>query len=232
MQRLSSESQNVKNTTWLRKRWDWLARYYDHTHLRPEWRQRLCEQARGLTLEVGAGTGLNLPYYPADLELVVTDLSGGMLARARARAAQLKLRPTILEMDLQHLDFPDGLFDTVIATCVFCTVPDPVRGLAEVRRVCKPGGRILLLEHVRSGQPMIGRLMDLANPVLRSLTGTNINRETLDNIRTAGMDIVSVQPVWRDIMLEIHASPNKPVKASVPHATQKSRSRAPSSGSR
>lgn len=109
-------------------------------------------------------------------------------------------------MDIQRLAFADASFDTVTATCVFCTVPDPVQGLREVRRVCRPGGQILLLEHVRSAGPIAGPLMDALTPLTRRLTGTNVNRRTVENVRKAGLKVVSVTPLWRDIVLEIHAT--------------------------
>lgn len=196
-----------QRTEWLQKRWDWLAKFYDRTHLRPEWRAKICGRATGETLEVGAGTGLNLPYYPPDAHLTLVDLSPRMLESARRRASELDRQVAIEQMDIQHLGFQDGSFDTVIATCVFCTVPDPVQGLQEVRRVCRPDGQILLLEHVRSCGPVLGPLMDTLNPLTRRLTGTNINRRTVDNVRAAGLRVLSVTPLWRDVVLEIHAAP-------------------------
>ncbi|MGE5623716.1 MAG: class I SAM-dependent methyltransferase [Methanocella sp.] len=190
---------------WLRRRWDWLARFYDMTHLKPEWRERLCREARGKTLEVGAGTGLNLPYYPPEVDLTLVDLSGGMLERARKRAETLGRPVAIHQVDIERLDFPDESFDTVVATCVFCTVPNPVQGLREVRRVCRRDGQVLLLEHVRSMGTILGPVMDALNPVLRSLNGTNINRRTVENVKASGLKIVSITPLWRDILLEIKA---------------------------
>ncbi len=191
---------------WLRRRWDWLSRFYDLAHLRPEWRRRLCERVRGDTLEVGAGTGSNLEFYPAEAALTLVDLSGGMLERARRKAERFGRAAAFRQMDIQHLDFPDETFDTVVATCVFCTVPDPVQGLREVRRVCRTGGQVLLLEHVRSSSPLLGPVMDAVNPLFRALAGSNINRRTVAHVQASGLRIISVTNLWRDIVLEIEAT--------------------------
>jgi ubiquinone/menaquinone biosynthesis C-methylase UbiE len=105
------------------------------------------------------------------------------------------------QADVERLPFVDASFDTVTATCVFCSVEHPVRGLEEVRRVTKPSGQVLLLEHVRPRNPLLGRLSDLLSPLTRRF-GPEINRRTEENIRKAGLDIVSVRRdgVWREIV--------------------------------
>lgn len=140
-------------------------------------------------LEVGVGTGLNFSYYPPHAHITAIDLSDKMLERARRRAARLGTTVELLQMDAQALAFPDESFDEVIATFVFCSVPDPVLGLSELRRVCKPDGKVILLEHMRPESPWLGRLFDLLNPIAVRLTGANINRQTVENIRQAGLKI-------------------------------------------
>jgi len=105
------------------------------------------------------------------------------------------------------MDFADGIFDTVVATCVFCSVPDPVKGLQEVRRVCKPEGRVILLEHVRSENTVLGKIMDILNPVALYVIGSNINRRTVKNIELAGIQIKRTQNVMGKIVKLIVASP-------------------------
>ncbi|HYG58070.1 MAG TPA: class I SAM-dependent methyltransferase, partial [Symbiobacteriaceae bacterium] len=158
-------------------------------------------------LEIGVGTGKNLHLYdPAvTAELVGIDFSPAMLAKAEGKPCRVP--HTLLEMDAQHMAFPDASFDTVLATCVFCTVPDPVQGLKEARRVCKPGGRILLLEHMRVDRPVIGPLMDLVDPLVVWLIGTHINRRTLENVKLAGMKILQTENVHGDLMKLIIAEP-------------------------
>ncbi len=136
-------------------------------------------------LEVGVGTGMNIPLYPEGVKVTAIDLSPRMLARARRRVP-VDAPVELMEADVQRLPFPDGSFDTVVATFVFCSVPDPLLGLGELRRVLVPGGQLLLMEHVLSTRPVLRRIMQLINPVVRPMMGANIDRETVENIRRAG----------------------------------------------
>ncbi|MFZ1057744.1 MAG: class I SAM-dependent methyltransferase [Candidatus Rokuibacteriota bacterium] len=153
--------------------------------------------AKGRVLEVGAGTGKNLPYYPERALVVASDLSPGMLARAVEKAGDRSRAVRFVVTDAEDLAFRDGSFDTVLATCVFCTVPDPVRGLREARRVLKEGGEVVLLEHMRP-QGFLGRLFDLLDPIASRVMGPHINRRTLDNIRRAGLVVVEERHVFSD----------------------------------
>ena len=126
------------------------------------WRRRLPDRIKGSTvLEVGVGTGKNFAYYPDNVHMTGIDLSPRMLERARKRANKSKIKVDLHEMDVQHLNFSDHLFDTIFATFVFCSVPDPVLGLRELKQVCKPDGRLLLLEHMRPGNSALGFLFGL-----------------------------------------------------------------------
>lgn len=116
-------------------------------------------------MEVGVGTGKNIPYYPPDVKITAIDFSPKMLQRARKRSIKLGSSVELLEMDIQDLAFPNGHFDTVFATFVFCSVTDPVKGLKELKRACKPDGKLILLEHMRPGNPILGFLFDMLNPV-------------------------------------------------------------------
>ena len=172
------------------------------------WRPRILNRIRGnRILEVGAGTGKNLPYYPDGLTVDAIDISPRMLERARKRAAGLNLSVTFQEMDVQRLDFPDQFFDTIFATFVFCSVPDPVKGLRELYRVCKPEGRLLLLEHMRPGNPLLGFLFDRLNPMVVRMMGANINRRTMENIQYAGWRIQSEERLLSNIVRLIEAEP-------------------------
>ena len=108
-------------------------------------------------------------------------------------------------MDAQRLAFPDKAFDSAAATFVFCSVPDAVAGLREVRRVLKPGGRFVLLEHVRLGNRLLGRLMDLLNPPWLRLSGDNINRDTVANVQRAGFQVVAVDGFFGGLVKLIEA---------------------------
>lgn len=158
----------------------------------------------GNVLEVGIGTGANMPYYLRGIQVTGIDLSSGMLAQARERAERDGVAVRLGEMDAQDLRFPQATFDSAVSTCVFCSVPDPVRGLREVYRVLKPSGRLIMLEHVR-GPGLLGPLFDLVNPLVVRVSGANINRRTVENVRLAGFAIESVESRFAGIMKVIVA---------------------------
>jgi ubiquinone/menaquinone biosynthesis C-methylase UbiE len=197
----------------VRKRFDRIAWIYDFMESPMEilsvsaWRSELLSNVRGKVLEVGVGTGKNLPYYPEGIELTGIDISLKMLERAKQRADTLKIKAELLLMDIEKMTFPDRYFDTIVSTFVFCSVPDPIQGLREVKRVLKDDGVALFLEHVRSENWFLGKMMDIFNPMVRSLIGPNINRSTVENIRKAGLNIISVENMGRSkIMKRIKAT--------------------------
>jgi ubiquinone/menaquinone biosynthesis C-methylase UbiE len=158
------------------------------------WRERLWSQVDGnRVLEVGVGTGKNISHYPRGVQVTAVDLSDKMLERARRRVQELDIKVDLCLMDAQRLGFPDAAFDAAVATFVFCSVPDPVLGLQELGRAVRPGGQILLLEHVRVNKPVIGKLMDLLDPFVVRLMGPHINRRTVENVKKAGLEIEQVE---------------------------------------
>lgn len=192
--------------TQTQKRYDRIAKYYDWLEslmekgLMEKWRQNVWQLAKGKILEVGVGTGRNIPFYPEHCQIIAIDFSQKMLERAAKKATLLHKQVDLRFMDVQNLQFADHTFDTIITTCVFCSVPDPIAGLKEIRRVCKPHGQIIMLEHVRSEKPLIGRLMDLFNPIVVRMIGANINRNTVANLRNAGIKVEYEQNLMSDIV--------------------------------
>ena len=182
-----------------RRRYQRNARFYDLMEGSMEkrhgpWREQLWPIVEGpKALEVGVGTGKNIPYYPDGLEITAIDLTPGMLDRAKVRAQELGKSVHLNLGDVQVLDFADQTFDAVVATFVFCSVPNPILGFQEIRRVLKPGGMLFLLEHMRSEQPAIGKIMDVLNPMVVHMMGANINRRTVENVRQAGLEIIEIK---------------------------------------
>lgn len=171
------------------------------------WRARLRGRILGKqVLEAGVGTGLNFPFYPRGVKATAIDVSPKMLDRAERRAEKLGIEVDIRLMDVQDLAFPDRTFDTVFATFVFCSVPDPVAGLREMLRVCRPGGRLLLLEHMRPGS-RLGRIFDRLNPITSRLMGEEINRRTVQSVAEAGWRITGEDHLSLDIVRWIEARP-------------------------
>ncbi|GAA5520266.1 class I SAM-dependent methyltransferase [Aliifodinibius salicampi] len=158
------------------------------------WRKELWEKITGpQVLEIGVGTGKNIPYYPEGIELTGIDLSPGMLKRAKELLAdRQKNRTTLKEMDAQQMDFSDNIFDEVVATFVFCSVPDPILGLKEALRVTKPGGKLHLLEHMRADHSALAFIMDKLDSPIHFLSGVHIARRTVSNVKKAGWDIKNV----------------------------------------
>lgn len=183
-----------------RARYQRLALLYDWIEWLPEkqyrlWRKKLWSLVGGQRiLEVGVGTGRNIPYWPAASHARVTaiDLTPGMLAVAHRQANRLHLDADLRLGDVQALDFEDASFDTAVATCVFCSVPDPLLGLSELARVVRPGGQVLLLEHVRPDGRVLGALVDCLNPVLVRVLGANMNRRTVETVRQSALITTNV----------------------------------------
>lgn len=188
----------TKATEAVRKRYDRLAPIFGFIERRggsrlKEWRRLLWSKVQGTNiLEVGVGTGANFPYYPDGVHVTAIDFSKKMLERARQNVNGKGSMINLEEMDVQQLRFADNSFDTVIASLVFCSVPNPVRGLAELKRVCKPGGKVVLLEHVLSSHRLLGALMNFITPAVFWLLGDNLNRRTPETVAASGLVVESI----------------------------------------
>jgi ubiquinone/menaquinone biosynthesis C-methylase UbiE len=203
---MTNYNQKVKNTyrvnrnSLTKRRYDRWAKIFnlmdsgnDQNTRFGRWRSILWSKAEGdVILEVGVGTGASLPYYPAGTSITAVDFSANMLKFAREKAAKLHKTVALEEMDVQSLKFSDNTFDSVVASLVFCSVPEPMQGLSEIHRVLKPGGKIVLLEHVISSGRVSGAIMNLLNPLVLWTSGDNINRHTVENITASGLIIEKV----------------------------------------
>ncbi len=154
-----------------------------------EHRAWACSQATGDTLEVAIGTGLNLPHYPADVHLTGLDLSPEMLDLARSRAAELARSVELKEGDAQELPFPDSCFDTVVCTYSLCNVPDETRTISEIKRVLKPVGRLILVDHIRSSVKLIFWFQRLVEAVTSRTEGEYMTRRPLIQVEASGFEI-------------------------------------------
>jgi ubiquinone/menaquinone biosynthesis C-methylase UbiE len=152
-------------------------------------REWVCSRAQGEVLELAAGTARNLPFYPEGVSLTAVELSPEMVAIARERQERLS-RPLDLRVgDVQDLEFPDESFDTVVCTLGLCTIPDPRRALAEAHRVLRPGGRLLLLEHVRSPSAPVRAVQRMLDPLAVRFAADHLVREPLEHVEAEGFEI-------------------------------------------
>jgi ubiquinone/menaquinone biosynthesis C-methylase UbiE len=157
-----------------------------------ELRKSLLAEATGRVLEIGGGTGLNLPFYDRADSLVVTEPEPAMLRRLQAKAREQAPHAEVLQASAEDLPFEDASFDTVVSTLVLCG-SDQKRSLGEVRRVLRPEGRLLFLEHVRSDDPDLARFQDRMNWLNRLVVGCECNRRTLPAIEAAGFTVSRVE---------------------------------------
>ena len=157
-------------------------------------RRDLIAGASGKVLEVGAGTGANLPYYNSAVEsLTITEPEPPMLKRLQKRVQEQAPQTKVLRAPAEDLPFEDDSFDTAVSTLVLCGVDDQPRALRELRRVLRPGGRLIFIEHVRSDDPGLARWQDRMNGLNRFVVGCECNRPTLDTIRAAGFEVTQLE---------------------------------------
>ena len=157
-------------------------------------RQALLTAAAGDVLEIGGGTGANLQFYDRRVRtLMVTEPEKPMVRRLQAKIASQRPDAKVLRSPAEDLPFNDDSFDVAVSTLVLCTVDDPPRALREMRRVLRPGGRLLFIEHVRSDDPKLARWQDRLLPLnVRVAHGCHCNRRTVDAIASAGFDVTQL----------------------------------------
>jgi len=192
-----------------KRKWDGAAGSFDLLSFGDDrrfggYKRRLFAKMQGKSLMVATGTGNDFKYFPPGQDIVGLDISPKMLEKAAPRAVGYPGTLTLREMDVCKLDYPDDTFDTVVTVCTFCSVPKPIVGLTELRRVLKPGGQILMFEHMRSGIAQFGVLLDMMTPLTRRL-GPDLNRDTVGNVLKAGFRLRRVENVYLDIVRIIEA---------------------------
>ncbi len=190
-------------------KWERLSGKYDFTTFADARRfgpakRALFSAMRGHCLMGAAGTGIDFQHFPQGLEITAVDISPGMVSRAKRRASDYAGELTVEVADMQELPYADATFDTVATSCTFCSVPDPMRGLREVHRCLKPGGMLLMFEHVRSRIGPIAILQDLVTPLTRRF-GPAMNRDTVSNVQRAGFELCRETNVYLDVVKAIEA---------------------------
>ena len=159
-----------------------------------ELRQSLLAEASGRVLEVGGGTGANLPFYGPDVEsLTITEPEPSMLRRLERRVREQSPATKVRRAPAEDLPFEDNTFDVAVSTLVLCGVDDQARALGELRRVLRPGGRLIFIEHVRSDAPGLARWQDRLNGLIRLVACCDCNRRTLESIQAEGFEVTDVE---------------------------------------
>jgi ubiquinone/menaquinone biosynthesis C-methylase UbiE len=187
------------------KTFDLMSRYGPELRWRPAKRRLFANmRADARILFVALGTGLDIPCFPAHCRITAIDISPQMVARAGPRLAGYDGEIEACVADVNELDYPDEHFDQVFTSCTFCSVPDPIAGLSELRRVLRTGGDLYMFEHTGSRWFPFSVMMDLMTP-LTSRVGPDMNRRTVDNVRAAGFELKGVYNVYLDVVKTIHA---------------------------
>jgi ubiquinone/menaquinone biosynthesis C-methylase UbiE len=170
-------------------RYDRQMRFFDRV-LFGDGRDWACSQAEGDVLEIAVGTGRNLARYPPKVQLTGVELSPAMLEIARRRAAALSRDVDLRVGDAQALEFPEDSFDTVVSTLALCSIPDARRAVSEAKRVLRPGGILIAVEHVRSSVLAVRAVQRILDPLARRFQADHLLREPLEDIRAEGFEIV------------------------------------------
>ena len=193
-----------------RQKWDRAAGAYDLLNgYGPErrwapFKRRLFALMRGNVLFAAIGTGQDIQFFPPARQITGIDISARMLAAAGPRAAAYPGSLALRQIDVRHLDYPDGTFDQVFTSCTFCSVPQPVAGLRELGRVLKPGGQLHMFEHTGSRYLPFSLMLHVMTPLSRRF-GPELNRDTVGNVASAGFEVRAVEFVYLDVVKMIHA---------------------------
>jgi ubiquinone/menaquinone biosynthesis C-methylase UbiE len=193
-----------------RKKWDTFAKIYEWNTFGAErrWAARkvklFSHMGDSRILFLAVGTGGDFQHFPAGKDIVGIDISPKMLEKAASKAHKYKGKIELQEMDAHQLTFPDETFDQVFTSCTFCSVPDPVDGLKELKRVLRPGGELRMFEHTISRHFPFRQMQNIMNPLAEKL-GPSMNRDTVANVKKAGFTIKEVFNIYLDIVKSIYA---------------------------
>ncbi|MED4599691.1 class I SAM-dependent methyltransferase [Paenibacillus validus] len=169
-------------------------------------RKQLLSKAKGKVLEIGSGTGINFLYYEFADQVIAIEPDPMMLEQSLIKAREATVPIEVVPGDAQNLPYPTNSFDSIVGTLVLCTIPDPAKALAEIHRVCKPEGTILIFEHVRLNHLVLGKIQDWLTPVWKRLcVGCHLNRNTLETVEQAGFRVVQTTSMCRELFLVIEA---------------------------
>lgn len=175
-----------------------------------ELRSRLLAEARGNVLELGVGTGATFAHYPPSLHsLTALDVSGAMLRGAQVKALHLPFPVRLMQRDFQTLPFPGASFDTAVSSLALCGIPGPERLFSELRRVLRPGGQLLALEHVRPPNALLASVADLLDPLFDHVVGCHPNRPTPELLRGAGFRVEEQERRLGGILVALRATPER-----------------------
>ncbi|MCK5476925.1 MAG: methyltransferase domain-containing protein [Candidatus Aenigmarchaeota archaeon] len=186
-----------EETAKIQKRYNRIAKFYDIFELFGEkvwfykWRKKFISPLKGKILEIGIGTGKNIDFYNREAIVTGIDFSKDMLNKAQEKLEKAqKKNITLKQMDVENLEFTDNSFDYVVTSFVFCSVPKPIKGLKEIKRVLKPTGKLIMIEHILSKNTILAFIENTLNLLVKYIMGVNINRDTKQNIIDVGFIIV------------------------------------------
>lgn len=193
-----------------KRKWDRAAKNFDFMAAKgPEerwadFKKQLFSHMQGKVLFLAVGTGLDIQNFPPGQDITGIDISSRMLEKAKPRAEAYAGKLELLEMDVHDMPFEDNSFDQVYTSCTFCSVPDPIKGLESLKRVLKPGGELRMFEHTGSHYFPFNVMMHIMTPLSRKV-GPEMNRDTVENVRQAGFDVIEVENIFLDVVKTISA---------------------------
>jgi ubiquinone/menaquinone biosynthesis C-methylase UbiE len=169
-------------------------------------RKELISKASGNVLELGSGTGINFPLYNVAEKVTAIEPSPHMIVLSKLKQNLSSIPIELVQASAEHLPFTDNTFDTVVATLVFCTIPNPEKAILEMKRVCKPDGKILMFEHVKMENRFLSTLQEMLTPAWKKICdGCCLNRKTMELITANGISIEKVRKYYGDLFVFVES---------------------------